>query len=126
MDNKINQSINLKSHLPTLSRGANYNEKRNSLILIPCPMQLLPSCKKIDFKIRPDLGCTTFKTSRKVVLDNPPEGLCVYVSACPSVCPSCCIFCGELSRAHALLDRAETLVNGVVKLLSFSKMGQMS
>jgi len=26
--------------------------------------------QKIDFEIRPDLGCTTFKTSRKVVLDN--------------------------------------------------------
>jgi len=33
---------------------------------------------KIDFEIRPDLGCTTPKTSRKVVLDNP--------SVCLSVC----------------------------------------
>ena len=34
--------------------------------------------QKIDFEIRPDLGCTTLKTSRKVVLDNP--------SVCLSVC----------------------------------------
>ena len=27
--------------------------------------------QKIDFEIRPDLGCTTLRTSRKVVLDNP-------------------------------------------------------
>ena len=36
--------------------------------------------QKIDFEIRPDLGCTTLKTSRKVVLDNP--------SVCLSVWPS--------------------------------------
>jgi len=35
---------------------------------------------KIDFDITPDLGCTTLKTSRKVVLGNP--SVCV----CPSVC----------------------------------------
>ena len=34
--------------------------------------------KKIEFEIRPDLRCTTFKTSRKVVLDNP--SVCVSVS----------------------------------------------
>ena len=34
--------------------------------------------QKIDFEIRPNLGCTTPKTSRKVVLDNP--------SVCLSVC----------------------------------------
>jgi len=34
--------------------------------------------QKIDFEIRPDLGCTTPKTSRKVALDNP--------SVCLSVC----------------------------------------
>jgi len=34
--------------------------------------------QKIDFEIRPDLGCTTLKTSRKVVLDNP--------SVCLTVC----------------------------------------
>ena len=33
--------------------------------------------QKIEFKIRPDLRCTTFKTSRKVVLDNPSECLSV-------------------------------------------------
>ena len=27
--------------------------------------------QKIDFEIRPDLGCMTLKTSRKMVLDNP-------------------------------------------------------
>ena len=43
--------------------------------------------QKIDFDIRPDLGCTTLKTSRKVVLDNP------------SVCLSCCRFSRELARA---------------------------
>jgi len=34
--------------------------------------------RKIDFVIRPDLGRATFKTSRKVILDNP--------SVCVSVC----------------------------------------
>jgi len=37
--------------------------------------------QKIDFEIRPDLGCTTLKTSRKVVLNNP--SVCLYV----------CFFC---------------------------------
>jgi len=39
--------------------------------------------QKIDFEIRPDLGCTNLKTSRKVVLDNP--------SVCLSVSPSVCL-----------------------------------
>jgi len=38
--------------------------------------------QKIDFEIRPDLGCATIKTSRKVVLDNPSVCLSVYVSVC--------------------------------------------
>ena len=42
--------------------------------------------QKIDFEIRPDLGCTALKTSRKAVLDNL------------SVCLSCCRFSRELSR----------------------------
>jgi len=33
--------------------------------------------QKIDIEIRPELGCTTPKTSRKVVLDNP--SVCLYV-----------------------------------------------
>jgi len=33
--------------------------------------------QKIDFEIRPDLGCTTLKMSRKVVLDNPSVCLSV-------------------------------------------------
>jgi len=37
--------------------------------------------QKIEFEIRSDLGCTTFKTSRKVVLNNPP----VCVSVCLAV-----------------------------------------
>jgi len=53
--------------------------------------------QKIEFEIRPDLGCTTFKTSRKVVLDNP------------SVCLSCCILFCKLSRAQGLTDQVETL-----------------
>jgi len=36
--------------------------------------------QEIDFEIRPDLGCTTLKMSRKVVLDKP--------SVCLSVCPA--------------------------------------
>ena len=51
--------------------------------------------QKIDFEIRPDLGCTTPKTSRKVVLDNPS----VCLSVCLAVCPSCCRFSRELSQA---------------------------
>jgi len=34
--------------------------------------------QKIDFEIRPDLGCTALKTSRKVILDNP--SVCLSVS----------------------------------------------
>ena len=60
--------------------------------------------QKIDVEIRPDLGCTTLKTSRKVVLDNPS----VCLSVCPSVCLSCCRFSRELSRAQGLTDRVET------------------
>jgi len=44
--------------------------------------------QKIDFEIRPDLGCTTFKTSRKVVLDNP------------SVCLSLCLAEAFLAISH--------------------------
>jgi len=61
--------------------------------------------QKIDFEIRPDLGCSTPKTSRKVVLDNPS----VCVSVCLTVCPSCCRFSRELSQASGLTDRVETL-----------------
>jgi len=34
-------------------------------------MEVFGIVQKIDFEIRPDMGCTTLKTSRKVVLDNP-------------------------------------------------------
>ena len=51
--------------------------------------------QKIDFEIRPDLWCTTPKTSRKVVLDNPS----VCLSVCLAVCLSCCRFSRELSQA---------------------------
>ena len=43
--------------------------------------------QKIDIEIRSDLGSKTFKTSRKVVLDNPS----VSVRLCPSVCVSVCV-----------------------------------
>jgi len=36
--------------------------------------------QKIDLEIRPDLGCTTFKTSRKVVLDSPSVCLSVHLA----------------------------------------------
>ena len=36
--------------------------------------------QKIDFEIRPDLGCTTPKTSRKVVLDDPSVCLSVRLA----------------------------------------------
>jgi len=36
--------------------------------------------QKIDFEIRPDLGFTAFKTSRKEVLDNPSVCLSVRLS----------------------------------------------
>jgi len=41
--------------------------------------------QKIEFEIRPDLGCTTFKTSRKVVLDNPVVCLCACLLLCLAV-----------------------------------------
>jgi len=44
--------------------------------------------QKIDFEIRPDLGCTTLNTPRKVVLDNQGVCVCVCVCVCLSVCPS--------------------------------------
>jgi len=55
--------------------------------------------QKIDYEIRPDLGCTTPKTSRKVVLDNLSVCLSVCPSVCLSVCLSCCRFSRELSQA---------------------------
>ena len=36
--------------------------------------------QKIEFEIKPDFGCTTFKTSRKVVLDNPSVSVCFAVA----------------------------------------------
>jgi len=39
--------------------------------------------QKIQFEIRPGLGCTTFKTSRKVVLDNPSVCLSVLLYPFP-------------------------------------------
>jgi len=44
--------------------------------------------QKIEFEIRPDLGCTTPETSRKVVLDNPSVCLSVCLSVRLSVWPS--------------------------------------
>jgi len=44
--------------------------------------------QKIEFEMRPDLGCITFKTSIKEVLDNP--------SVCLSVCVPICL-CARLS-----------------------------
>jgi len=41
--------------------------------------------QKIEFEIRPDLGCTVLKKSRKVVLDKPSVCLSVYLSACLAV-----------------------------------------
>ena len=43
--------------------------------------------QKIDFEIRPDLGCTTPKTARKVVLDNPSVCLSVWPSVLLSLFP---------------------------------------
>jgi len=54
--------------------------------------------QKIDSEIRPDLGCTTLKTSRKVVLDNP--SLCVCLSVCPSVCLTTCLAVGFTASSH--------------------------
>ena len=48
--------------------------------------------QKIEFEIRPYLGCTTFKTSRKVVLDNP--------SVCLSVCASVCLAVAFAANSH--------------------------
>ena len=55
--------------------------------------------QKLEFEMRPDVGCTTFKTSRIVVLDNPSV----------SVSPSCCCLFRELSRANGLTEGVETL-----------------
>ena len=52
--------------------------------------------QKIDFEIRPDLWCTTPKTSRKVVLDN----LSVCLSVCPSVWPSVCLAVAFPASSH--------------------------
>ena len=45
-------------------------------ILPPSHMEVLASCKKIEFEIRLYLGCTTIETSRKVVLDN--TSVCLF------------------------------------------------
>ena len=67
-------------------KQANTSMSHNSLFqpFYFMSMEVLASCKKIDFKMRPDLGCATLKASRKVDLDNP--------SVCLSVCLSCCRF----------------------------------
>jgi len=52
--------------------------------------------QKIDFEIRPDLGCTTLKTPRKVVLDNPS----VCLSVCPSVCLTVCLAVAFPASSH--------------------------
>jgi len=61
--------------------------------IIPCPMEVLAWCKKSSSRYDRiwdmyGTDCTTFKTSRKVVLDNP--SLCVSVSEC--VCMYVCVF----------------------------------
>ena len=48
--------------------------------------------QKIEFEIRPDLGCTTPETSRKVVLDNP--------SVCLSVCLAVCLAVAFPASSH--------------------------
>jgi len=59
-------------------------------ILLPCQCYFHVSgsigiVQKIDFEIKPDLGCTTPKTSRKVLLDNPSVCLSVWPSVCLAV-----------------------------------------
>ena len=69
--------------------------------------------QKIDFELRPDSGCTTLKTSNKVVLNIPSLCMSVCVSVCLSVrlsdCLSCYRFSRELSQAYGLTDQVETL-----------------
>ena len=50
-------------------------------ILLPCQYGSIAIVQKVDFEIRPDLGCTTLKTSRKVVLDNPSVCLSLFPRA---------------------------------------------
>ena len=38
--------------------------------------------QNIKFEMRLDFGCSTFETSRKVVLDNPSVSVCLCVSVC--------------------------------------------
>ena len=52
--------------------------------------------QKIDFEIRPNLGCTTSKTSRKVVLNN----LSVRLSVCLSVRLSVCLAVAFPASSH--------------------------
>ena len=54
--------------------------------------------QKIDFEIRPDLGCTTLKTSRKVVLDNPSVCQSVRPSVC--LCPTVCLAVAFPASSH--------------------------
>ena len=56
--------------------------------------------QKIDFEIRPDLGCTTPKTSRKVVLDNPSVCLSVCLCVCLSVLLSVCLAVAFPASSH--------------------------
>ena len=68
--------------------------------------------QKIDFDIRPDLGCTTLKTSRKVVFDKPS----VCLSVCPSVCLSDRLFFVVVFFASALAPASLRLVYCCVML----------
>jgi len=60
-------------------------------ILLQCPMELLASCKKIEFEIGPDLECTY--NYRNVEISGLGHSVCV------SVCLTCCSLFRELSRA---------------------------
>ena len=54
-------------------------------ILLPCPIEVFSILQKLEFEIKPDLGCTACKTSRKVVLDNPSLCVCVCRHVCLAV-----------------------------------------
>jgi len=56
--------------------------------LLPCLMEVFGIVQNIEFEIRLDLGCTIFKTSRKVILDNP------------SVCVSVCLAVAFVTYSH--------------------------
>ena len=74
-----------------LTRAVNYllvqfRTQSSNFVLLPCQWKYWHRAK-IDFEMRPHLGCATLKISRKMVFDNPSVCLSVRPSVLLSLFP---------------------------------------